>query len=164
MKGFDQWLLPYVLSQVVSLVLLGLCWKNNAWGRIAISLLFLYAGVYNMYIGLKKPDEYLHFAEYAIPVYQQFIRGWFSRHNGMMIPLIAIGQFLSGIFLLAGGIWPRLGIAGVMLFLLGIAPLGVGSAFPFSITVSIAAMILWRKKRFLPIWLAISKAHNSKSL
>ncbi len=162
MKGLDHWLLPYILSQIVSLLLLWLCIKNNNWGRTAISLLFLYAGIYNMYIGFSRPEEYLNFAEFAIPLYQKFIRGWFSLHNGTMIPLIATGQFLSGIFLLLGGIWPRLGIIGVIAFLLAIAPLMTGSAFPFSITVSIAAMILWRKKRFLPIWQELARSRKSK--
>jgi uncharacterized membrane protein YphA (DoxX/SURF4 family) len=161
MKGLDQWLLPYILSQVVSLLLLWLCIKSNRWGRIALSLLFLYAGVYNMYIGLSRPDEYLNFADFAIPLYKRIIRGWFSLHNGTIIPLIAIGQFLSGTSLLLGGIWPRLGIVGVIAFLIAIAPLMTGSAFPFSVTVSIAAMILWRKKQFLPIWREFLKSRPS---
>ncbi|TMI91154.1 MAG: hypothetical protein E6H08_13885 [Bacteroidetes bacterium] len=38
--------------------------------------------------------------------------------------------------------WVKLACIGSIIFLLSIAPLMVGSAFPFSITVSIAAVII----------------------
>ena len=45
-----------------------------------------------MYIGLTEPDNYLDNADLAIPFYQDFIDGWFSHYNHVIIPLIAIGQ------------------------------------------------------------------------
>jgi hypothetical protein len=39
-----------------------------------------------------------------------------------------------------------LGLAGAIVVLLAIAPLGRGSAFPFSLTASVAAALLWRRR------------------
>jgi hypothetical protein len=46
--------------------------------------------------------------------------------------------------MLLKGVWVKLGCIGIILFLSGIAPLLVGSAFPFSITVSIAAILIYK--------------------
>lgn len=48
--------------------------------------------------------------------------------------------------------WVRAACIGAIVFLLAIAPLGVGSAFPFSITVSVAAFLVIRKREFRNIW------------
>lgn len=160
MKGLDQWLVPYLVSQVVGLGILLAATLNIRVARILFSILFLYAGCYNMYIGLTKPDTYLEFADLALPFYRNFINGWFSQYNHIVIPLIAIGQLFIGIAMVLRGRWVNLACVGAIIFLLSIAPLMVGSAFPFSILVSIAALLILRKDELNYIWVKnITKAN-----
>lgn len=142
MKGLDLYLLPYLISQVISLLILLAAWKNTRLGRILFAVLFFYAGIYNMYIGFTKPNEYLGFANLALPFYRDFINGWFSRHHHIIIPLIAAGQLLIAAGMMWKNGWVKWACAGAIAFLLSIAPLMVGSAFPFSITVSVAAILI----------------------
>ena len=153
MKGLDQYLVPYIISQVVGLGMLLVSTLNIRLARILFSLMFLYAGCYNMYIGLTKPDTYLGFSELAIPLYRDFINGWFSQYNHIVIPLIAIGQLFISISMALKERWVIMACLGVIIFLLSISPLMVGSAFPFSIPVSIAALLILRKKEFNYIWI-----------
>ena len=153
MKGLDQYLVPYLISQAVGLGMLLVATRNIRISRILFSIMFMYAGCYNMYIGLIKPDTYLEFADLAIPFYRNFINGWFSQYNHIVIPLIAIGQLLISIAMLLNGRWVIMACIGAILFLLCISPLMVGSAFPFSIPVSIAAFLILWKKEHNYIWL-----------
>lgn len=105
-----------------------------------------------MYFGLTNPTIYQEYADMAIPLYHDFINGWFSRNNYMVIPMIAIGQFFISIGMLLNDVWVKLACIGSIIFLLGIAPLLVGSAFPFSITVSIAAILIYRNDDKNYLW------------
>ncbi len=152
MKGLDQYLVPYLISQAVGLGMLLVASRNIRISRILFSIMFLYAGCYNMYIGLIRPDTYLGFSELAIPLYRDFINGWFSQNNHIVIPLIAGGQLLIGISMVLKGRWVIMACAGAIIFLISICPLMVGSAFPFSIPVSIAAFLILREKELNYIW------------
>ena len=152
MNGFDEYIIPYVISQVVSIIILIAAWKRTRWGRWLFSVLFLWASATNMYIGLTNPDSYLDNARFAIPLYQEFINGWFSHYNHIIIPLIAVGQFLISIGMLLHGWWVKLACIGSIVFLLSIAPLMVGAAFPFSITVSIAGWLIFLNDDKNYIW------------
>ena len=107
---------------------------------------------YNMYIGFIRPDEYLGFADMAIPLYRDFINGWFSNFNYILIPLIATGQLAIAVGMVLNDNWVRLACMGSIIFLLSIAPLMVGSAFPFSITVSAAALLILRNDDMNLLW------------
>jgi len=142
MEGLQEYLMPYIISQAASLIILIAAWKRTRWARWLFSMLFLWASATNMYIGLTDPDSYLDNARFAIPLYQDFINGWFSHYNHIIIPLIAVGQFFIAAGMILNGWWVKLACIGSIIFLLSIAPLMVGSAFPFSITVSIAAVLI----------------------
>ena len=142
MEGMQENLVPYLISQAASLIILIAAWKRTRWARWLFSVLFLWASATNMYIGLTDPDSYLNNAQFAIPLYQDFINGWFSHYNHMIIPLIAVGQFFIAVGMLLRSWWVKLACIGSIIFLLSIAPLMVGAAFPFSITVSIAAWLI----------------------
>ncbi|MDP4261489.1 MAG: hypothetical protein Q8941_03050 [Bacteroidota bacterium] len=152
MKGLDQYLVPYIISQVASLIILFAAWKNTRIARILFSLLFLWASGVNMYSGITNPDVYLEYSKMALPFYRNFINGWFSHYNHVLVPLIAFGQLLIGIGMLLRGGWVHWACAGAVLFLLSIAPLMTGSAFPFSITVSVAAWMILEKDECDYIW------------
>jgi hypothetical protein len=152
MKGLENSLIPYIASQVISIIVLYVAWKNTRLARLIFTLMFLYAGCYNMYIGFMKPDEYLGFADMAIPLYRDFINGWFSNFNYILIPLIATGQLVIAVGMILNDNWVRLACMGSIIFLLSIAPLMVGSAFPFSITVSAAALLILRNDDMNVLW------------
>lgn len=145
MKGLDEYLLPYLLSQVASILILLVSLWRTKWGRLLLSALFLWASVTNLYIGLRSPDSYLDNARLAIPLYRDFINGWFSHYHHIIIPMIGAGQLLIGIGMLLKDWWVKWACIGSIIFLISIAPLMVGSAFPFSITVSIAAFWILKK-------------------
>ena len=142
MSNLDEFLIPYIISQVASIIILIVAWKKTKWARVLFALLFFWAAGTNMYIGITKPDTYQLYADLAIPAYRDFINGWFSHYNYIVIPLIAVGQFLIASGMLLKGSWVKTACVGAIIFLLSIAPLMVGAAFPFSITVSIAAWLI----------------------
>jgi hypothetical protein len=144
MNGLEEHIIPYLISQFAGLVILGVAAGSTRWARWLFAMLFAWASATNLYLGFSNPDTYLEYADMAIPLYRDFINGWFSHYNHIIIPLIAIGQLLIGIGMLLKTIWVKLACAGSILFLLAIAPLLVGAAFPFSITVSVAAFLIYR--------------------
>ena len=142
MNSLEGYLIPYVVAQAASIILLIVAWKKTRWARVLFALLFFWASGTNMYLGITKPDTYQLYADLAIPLYRDFINGWFSRHNYIVVPLIAAGQFLIASGMLLKGWLLSAACIGAIIFLLSIAPLMVGAAFPFSITVSIAAWLI----------------------
>ena len=143
MEGLGEYFWPYLISQAVSLILLIAAWKRTRLARLLFSILFLWASCTNMYLGLTDPDSYLDNAKFAIPLYRDFINGWFSLYNHIIIPLIAFGQFFIAAGIVLRGRWVDIACIGSMIFLIAIAPLMVASAFPFSITVSLAAFLIY---------------------
>jgi hypothetical protein len=152
MEGIQEYLVPYLISQAASLIMLIAAWKTTRWARWLFSVLFLWASATNMYVGLTDPDSYLNNAQFAIPLYQDFIKGWFSHYNHIIIPLIAVGQFFISIGMVLHGWWVKLACIGSIIFLLSIAPLLVGAAFPFSLTVSIASWLIFLNDDKNYIW------------
>ena len=152
MEELQEYLVPYLISQAASLIILIAAWKRTRWARWLFSALFLWASATNMYIGLTDPDSYLDNARFAIPLYQDFINGWFSHYNHIVIPLIAVGQFFIAIGMVLHGWWVKLACIGSIIFLLSIAPLMVSAAFPFSITVSIASWLIFLNDDKNYIW------------
>jgi hypothetical protein len=144
MTSLQNYLVPWIISQVFSLVLLLIAWKKPLWARYIFAVLFLAAGIFNWFTVSKTPEAYLMYAETAISLYRDFINGWFREHIFPVIGTIATGQLLLGAGMLAGRRWLAFSCLGIILFLMAIAPLGVGSAFPFSITVSVAVFLVYR--------------------
>ena len=152
MNGLDQFLIPYVISQMAGVIILVVAWWKTRWARGLFALLFFWAAATNMYLGITNPNVYQEYADMAIPLYRDFINGWFSHYNYIVIPLIAIGQFCIAIGILLRGAWVKLACVGIVIFLLSIAPLLVGSAFPFSIIVSIAAILIYKNDDKNYLW------------
>jgi hypothetical protein len=144
MNGLNEYLIPYMISQAASVIILIVAWKRTRWARWLFALLFFWASAINMFLGITNPDVYQEYADMAIPFYKDFIHGWFSQNSFIIIPLIAVGQLCIAIGMMLKGIWVKLACIGSIFFLLSIAPLLVGSAFPFSITVSLAAILIYK--------------------
>jgi hypothetical protein len=86
------------------------------------------------------------FGELAVlAAYRDFIHGPFRRHTAAIVLSITAGQ-LAVATLLASGPSPlrRLGVIGGIVFLLAIAPLGVGSAFPSTLLLAFALAVMDR--------------------
>lgn len=141
-----EYVTPYLISNAVAFVLFltVVYWPNI--GRIAFGLMFIAAGSINGYTALTDPLVYLDYGELAWSgAYRAFILGPFSGFVAPMVVSIAVGQLVCGGLLFAGGRMARWGALGAGIFFLAIAPLGVGSAFPFSIISILALIVLdWR--------------------
>lgn len=148
----SPFLIPYAVSNLVGLLLLIFSLKRPRLARVLFVLLFSGACYVNLTTALTTPDFYLAYADNAIPVYARFINGWFKAHLLIMVPAIAVGQGVIACCLLLKGGSVRMAFAGIILFLLCIAPLGIGSAFPFSLTVALAAWYTARRDSADYIW------------
>jgi hypothetical protein len=107
-------------------------------------LLFAWASVINFATCRTNPEVYREYGKKSIEIYSTFINGWFSNHITAFVTFVAIGQALIAVGMLLKGNWVKVACIGIIVFLIGIAPLGLYSAFPFSITVSIAAFLVFK--------------------
>lgn len=127
----------------VLLVLVAAKWPKVA--RWLFSVLFLGAGVWNLFASLTMPAFYVAtYGPVATPPYAAFIAGPFAANPALFVVPIAVGQLAIGILATGTGRSVRLAMLGSMAFLLAIAPMGVGAAFPFSLFGILAAYLLLR--------------------
>jgi hypothetical protein len=128
----------------VLLILVAARWPRLA--RCIFSVLFLGAGIWNLFASLSMPMFYVvTYGRLATPPYAAFIAGPFASNPALFVVPIAVGQLVVGALATGTGGRVRLSMLGSMLFLLAIAPMGVGSAFPFSIFVMLAAYLVFRR-------------------
>lgn len=136
MNSLDPNLTPYLIAQIAAMIFLLAAWKSTRLARLLLAVLFIWASATNLYFGLMQPAIYAEYAALAVPIYRNFIIGWFRHYSYLVVPIIAIGQLLIGVGMLLRGGWVRLACVGAIVFLLSIAPLLIGSGFPFSLIVS----------------------------
>ncbi len=156
MKGLDNptFLFLYCISNIVALLILWAAWKQPRIARIMFFLLCAWASWTNWTAAIQNPQFYIDYADLSFwKIYKQFIRGWFSNHVEEVVGIIAIGQSLVAISMLLKGWMLKTGTIAAIIFLLAIAPLGVGSAFPFSITASIALYLIFRSRPADYLWI-----------
>ena len=153
LKGLENqaYLIPYIISNIVALVLL---YCSSLWPRVSrliFLLLFGWAGWTNWTTAMSTPQVYEDYANLAfLDLYTDFIRGWFSGHIVEVVGLIAIGQVLIALAMALKGWAFKAGAIGAIIFLVGIGPLGVGSAFPCTLIMAIAmGMLLPNTKGYL---------------
>ncbi|MFN7118280.1 MAG: hypothetical protein ACK4TA_15880 [Saprospiraceae bacterium] len=149
-------LIAYIASNVVAILMLLASWKKPAIARILYLLLFLWASWANTTTALFAPQLYLEYAQFTfLPLYRDFINGLFSHHVTTLVLGIAVCQFLIGSSMLLKGVIFRLGTMGGIVFLLSIAPLGVGSAFPATLVMAAGLYLLIRKNSNIYLWQAL---------
>lgn len=142
-----DYLVPYLISNVVAVAILALAfWRPRVvrWIWVAI---FLWAAAVNTLTVTREPWVYLVYGALTpSDAYRGFIEGWFRGHIPEMVLSIAAGQFTIAILLARADRAPRhLGVLGATVFLLAIAPLGIGSGFPFSLTAIASLLVMeWR--------------------
>jgi hypothetical protein len=136
-------LASYLVANAVALGLLAVAFWRRDVARWAVVAVFGWAAVTNTQTVLSRPEVYLDFGSLTLSSsYREFIYGWFSRHTQAMVLAIAFGQVLIAALLASRRTLHRwAGAIGAWVFLLAIAPLGVGSGFPFSLTFGLALFV-----------------------
>ena len=133
----------YLAANAFSLATLAIAfWSSVAARWIGVGV-FAWAAAINTRTALVNPSIYLEYADLTPSLhYRSFILGWFSQHVQLVVLTIAAGQLaIAALLALRGRTSRRLGVAGAVIFLLAIAPLGVGAGLPFSLTFSIALLV-----------------------
>lgn len=140
-----EWLMPHLISIVVSLLIALAAWKRPTLGRTLFVLLFAWAAQYNLRTALATPAVYLDYAALTdSSTMRRLILGPFAAHVQAYVVLIAVGQACIAIGLALRGAPARLAALGAIAFLVAIAPLGVGSGFPSSLIMAGAMALLLR--------------------
>jgi hypothetical protein len=153
-SDFTRFIIPLIISNVIGLLLLVTCWKSPRIGRLLMFILFIWAGITNWRTATNSPEDYLDYGNYTfIPLYREFINGWFSHHIVLMVGFIATCQLIIGLSMLSRGFVFKLGAIGGMIFLVCIIPLGISSGFPFPIIGTLAFYFLFRKPSVAYLWI-----------
>jgi hypothetical protein len=155
MRGWENhtYVILLVISNVVAIIQLVLSVKCPRIARLSFFLLFAWASWTNWTESRNTPQFYLEYAELTwISGYRNFINGWFSKHIGEVIGIIAVCQGLMAISMLLKGWIFKLGSIGAIIFLLAILPLGVGAGFPCTGIMAVAIFTLLRKSENEFIW------------
>ena len=155
MQGFENptYVIAYIISNVVAILLLWASLKNARLSRLLFFLLFAWASWINMRTALTQPEVYLEYADLTFSSwYRAFILGPFKAHTALMVGSIAVCQGLIALTMLMKGLVFRIGAVGAMVFLISIAPLGVGSAFPCTLVMAVGLLFLLRRKNIPYLW------------
>jgi hypothetical protein len=138
---FEEYLFQWATTNVIALGLLFLAWKYPRFGKYIFGLIFLAASIVNALTAIQGPSLYLQYKQFVIlEIYERFIGGYFVGHIVQFVLGIAAFQLLISIGLLYGRFLLKPALIGGMIFMIGIAPLGLGSALPAPI---ILLMSLW---------------------
>jgi hypothetical protein len=138
-----EYITPYLVTLAVSLVLVFLAIKRHRLTRLLFILIFLLAGLFNIVTVLTAPETYHIYAEMALlAFYRDFIHGYFSQHTREIVVAIGLGQIVVAALLSGGGKLLNLGVVGGVIFFVAIAPLGVGSAFPATLILAVALILM----------------------
>lgn len=137
----------YVISNIVALIMLACSWKYPNISRLLYSALFGWACYANTHAAIQTPHYYLDYAQYAfIGFYVKFINGFFEEHITAVVISIAVCQLAIALSMWLRGFLFRMGAVGAIVFLISIAPLGIGSAFPCTLIMAGGLLLLLRRK------------------
>jgi|SRR5688572_3037431 len=146
----QEYLVMYLSANLIALTILALAFWRPSIARWVWVAIFVWAASVNTMTAAREPWVYLAYGALTpSALYRDFIAGWFSTHIQPFVLAIDAGQLTIAILLSRGGDARWLGIIGASVFLLAIAPLGVGSGFPFSL-IAIASLLVM-EWRLLPV-------------
>jgi len=153
MNGLKEFLVPYIISNLLFLLCLMAAVKKPIWARLFLAAVFLWAACVNTRTVLIHPEVYLEYARLTpVPFYRAFINGYFSQHIRPFILVITTCEFLIFVGLLLANRWVKLACWGGILFGLAISPLSAGSAFPATLLMALSFWILYNRNRHTTIW------------
>lgn len=148
-----EYLIQWIGSNSIAIIFLIAAVKRPKLARLLFALLFFWACWLNYTIAHNNPEDYLNYAALTpFEFLRDFINGWFKANLTIMVSTIAIGQGLIALGMLLKGWLVRLACIGAIIFLLAIAPLGIGSGFPSSIIVAIASYFILKRDNLNYIW------------
>ena len=152
----EEFILPYIVSNLFALLLLLVSCRTPRISRVLYFVIFCWASFTNANEVLNNPGQYLDYAEFTfIPFYKKFIDGIFSSYTQEIVLFIAGCQMAIGLSMLQKGWIYKLGALGGMIFFLAIAPLGIGAAFPATIVGAIGLYMIFNKGKRM-IWKSTS--------
>jgi hypothetical protein len=166
MKGLENpaYVAALIAFNLLALIMLWAAYKKPRLSRLLFFLLFAWASWANWSLAVTRPNEYLAYADLTfLPVYRQFILGWFSHHITAAVATIATCQAMIAVSMLLKGTILRLGGIGAIIFLLAIVPFGVGSGFPCTLIMAIAMFVITRKPHLEYLW-ETDQVHRKVSL
>jgi hypothetical protein len=156
MQGIDNntYIIAYFISNLFALLMVLAATIRPRLGRLLFFLLFCWASLFNGYMAATNPGVYLMYAPTALSDwYSDLIKGvWFATNGKYLIGTIAAGQGIIALGVCLKGWIYRWSLIGAIVFLLAIMPLGMGSAFPCTISMAVAALLLLRNNNHLYIW------------
>ena len=153
MELLKEYLIPWIISNTVAILLLASTIKKPKLARLLFVLLFSWACWLNYTTAHNSPEDYLNYATLTpFNLYQEFINGWFKEHITTAVTLISIGQGLIALGMLLKGWIVRFAGIGAIVFFLAITPLGIGSGFPFTIIASLAIYFILKKDDLNYLW------------
>ena len=146
-------LIPWLVSNGAAILILSAALLKPKIARLLFVLLFAWACGLNYTMAHNNPEAYLEYASLTpFPLYADFINGWFKDHVTLMVSLISVGQGLIALGMLLKGWWVKLAGMGAVIFLLAIAPLGIGSGFPFSLIAVVSIYFILKKDDLNYLW------------
>ena len=138
--GESTFWIAYVISNVGAATMAITAWKMPRVSRAIFVGLFSWACFFNLRTVESNPAAYLDYGLFAVlPIYQQFINGWFAENIRLVVSSVAYAQGVIAIGMLFGGVSQRIASFIALCFFIGILPLGLGSAFPAPILMAMAA-------------------------
>lgn len=142
-----------LISTGVACAMLAVSWRWRPLGRLMFVGLFAWAAQINFRTALATPEVYLEYAPLAwFSWYRDFILGPFARHITQIVGAIAVCQGAIALGVSLSGRATSLALAGAVVFLVAIAPLGIGSGFPATVIMALAAMKLLDAPHRTTLW------------
>ncbi|MBX3115188.1 MAG: hypothetical protein KF836_11530 [Fimbriimonadaceae bacterium] len=144
-RGWRQeHIIPFLVCQSIGVVCLTLAETKPNITRRLLAVIFFAAAILNASLALNQPAVYQDFAEFVIvPIYREIITGPFKLYATPVVLVIALCQLVIAVLFTLGGKSMLVAVIGACLFLAGIAPFGIGSAFPLSALLSLAALVVY---------------------
>jgi hypothetical protein len=136
-------LIPYIISNAIALLTLWLSFRKPRLAKRLLGVIFLCAGAFNFYTAFSNPSVYLDFADTTfLGFYRDFIRGFFADHVVWIVSAIASAQLCISLSMMCEDWRFKTACLGAIIFLIAIAPFGIGSAFPCTLILSLSFLRL----------------------
>ena len=153
METLDLYIVPYLITNSLFILCIAAAIWKPIYSRIFLLLVFLSASVFNSINTFTDPESYLVFGQLSFHnFYSDFIYGSFARNIKIYIFAISAGQMLIAAGLVLRRHYTWIACLGGITFGFAIAPLGIGSAFPSTVFMALAFLILLRNYRHDYIW------------
>jgi hypothetical protein len=142
-----------LISTGVACLMLAVSWRSRPFGRFMFIALFAWAAQLNVRTALTAPEVYLEYAPLAWSSwYRDIILGPFARHITPVVAAIGVGQAAIAVGVSLRGRAAALGLIAAVVFLLAVAPLGIGSGFPATVIMALAALKLLDAPYATTLW------------